>query len=116
MVIPIFGQQLDQLKQYQNFGGDKPLPGTSQSGDRFIREAYYQKSLPKPFTRETIAGVLSIARNVSQPFGISNPFQPNIPTTRWRTVSDLTNKLYYFEPMTSPNIIWVHLNKLHFTK
>lgn len=114
---PTFDQQLEQLKQYQSFGGDKPLPGTTQSADRFIRAAYYQKSLPTPFSsRETIAGVLSIARNVSQPFGIPDPFTPNISTTRWRTVSDLTNKVYYFESMTSPNIIWVHLDKLDFAK
>jgi penicillin V acylase-like amidase (Ntn superfamily) len=55
-----------------------------------------------------------VARNVSQLFGIAYPHKPNISPTLWRTVSDLTNKLYYFESTTSPNIIWVSLDELDF--
>lgn len=112
---PPFDQQLENLKQYKGFGGNKLLPGTTDSADRFVRAAYYQKNLPKPSNiRETIAGVISVARNVSQPFGIADPHRPNISSTRWRTVSDLTNMVYYFESTSSPNIIWVKLNKLDF--
>ena len=112
---PPFDQQLENLKQFKGFGGNKLLPGTTDSADRFVRAAYYQKNLPEPSNiRETIAGVSSVARNVSQPFGIADPFRPNISSTRWRTVSDLTNMVYYFESTSSPNIIWVKLNKLDF--
>ncbi len=115
---PTFEKQLENLKQYQGFGGNKSLPGTTEAADRFVRAVYYQKSLPPKATstREAVAGVISVARNVSQPFGTGDPFRPNISSTLWRTVSDLTNGVYYFESTTSPNIIWVHLDELDFSQ
>ena len=73
--------------------------------------------MPKNITtaREAVAGVISVARNVSQPFGTVDPFMPNISSTRWRTVSDLTNRVYYFESTTSPNIIWTRLDEPDFS-
>jgi penicillin V acylase-like amidase (Ntn superfamily) len=113
---PTFEKQLKHMKQYEGFGGDKSLPGTTQSADRFVRASYYQKSLPRPTsTREAIAEILSVARNVSQPFGIPDPYRPHISAIRWRTVCDLTNRVYYFESTTSPNIIWVRLDELDFS-
>ena len=44
------------------------------------------------------------------------PFWPKILATLGRTVSDLTNRLYYFESIIRPKFIWVHLDKLGFTK
>ena len=112
---PPFDKQLDNLKQYTGFGGNKPLPGTTDAADRFVRGAYYQRNLPEPNNlRETIAGVISVARNMAAPFGTSDPARPNIAPTIWRTVSDLTNGVYYFESTTNPNIIWVKLQNLNF--
>ena len=55
-----------------------------------------------------VAGVLAIARNVSVPFGA--PYEDfGIYNTEYRTVIDLTNKRYFFELTTSPNVIWVDL-------
>jgi penicillin V acylase-like amidase (Ntn superfamily) len=114
---PPFNVQLENLKQYQEFGGNKKLPGTTEAADRFVRAAYYQKGLPKNImtVREAVAGVISVARNVSQPFVTADPSRPNISPTRWRTVSDLTNRVYYFESTTSPSIIWVRLDELDFS-
>ena len=114
---PTFDRQLENLKQYQGFGGNKFLPGTTEAADRFVRAAYYQKSLPSKITttREAIAGVISVARNVAQPFGTADRRRPNISSTRWRTVSDLTNRVYYFESTSSPYIIWVRLNEIDFS-
>ncbi|MCX5816845.1 MAG: linear amide C-N hydrolase [Proteobacteria bacterium] len=110
---PPFDEQLANLKQYKPFGGAKDLPGSEQSPDRFVRAARYLESLPKPENkRETIAYLLSVMRNVSAPFGVSDPLRPNISSTRWRTVADLTKRAYYFESTISPNIIWVYLDKL----
>jgi penicillin V acylase-like amidase (Ntn superfamily) len=36
--------------------------------------------------------------------------------TRWITLSDLTNKVYYFSSTTAPNIIWVDFKNLDFSK
>jgi Penicillin V acylase and related amidases len=114
---PPFGQQLTQLKQYKGFGGATELPGTTAAADRFVRAAYYAQHLPVPTNyRESIAGVLSVLRNTSQPFGTPDPARPYISTTRWRTVADLTRGLYFYEHTLSPNIVWVDAKKLNFNK
>lgn len=113
---PPYDEQLKNLRQFKSFGGDKPLPGTTDAADRFVRAAYYLKNLPEPKSyRECVAGVLSVIRNVSQPFGVADPARPNISATRWRTVADLTNLVYYFESTTSPNIVWVKLREQDFS-
>ena len=110
---PPFNKQLANLKLYKGFGGSRGLPGSEQSLDRFVRAARYLKSLPKPESKqETVAYLMSVMRNVSAPFGVADPLRPNISTTRWRTVADLTNKAYYFESTTNLNVIRVSLNKL----
>src|SRR5262249_9054559 len=114
---PTYDKQQEQLKQYKGFGGEKPLPGTNEAADRFVRAAYYLKKLPEPADqREAVAGVLSVMRNVAQPFGTADPARPNISPTRWRTVCDLTNLVYYFESSTSPNLVWVKLKDLDFAE
>ena len=113
---PPFDRQIEGLRRYKGFGGTSDLPGSTKAADRFVRAAYYLQHLPEAETeREAIAGVLSVMRNVSQPFGTADPNEPNTSPTRWRTVADLTNSLYFFESTTSPNIIWLDLKKLDFS-
>lgn len=113
---PIFEKQLSNLKRYKAFGGDRELPGSIEAADRFVRAAYYLSTLPEPKDyRENIAFVLSIVRNISAPFAVyREEGRPNISATRWRTVADLTNRVYFFESVLSPNIVWVSLDKLNF--
>jgi penicillin V acylase-like amidase (Ntn superfamily) len=59
--------------------------------------------------------VFSVIRNVSVPYGITTPDQPNISSTRWRTVSDHKRKIYYFESARTPNVFWVDLKKIDFS-
>ena len=63
---------------------------------------------------EALASVFSVIRNVSVPFGITTPDQPNISSTRWRTVADHKRRLYFFESALTPNTFWVDLNKVDF--
>ncbi len=92
------------------------LPGTNRASDRFVRASFYIQALPQTNRfREAVAGVFSVMRNVSVPLGISVPEQPNIASTRWRTVSDQKNKVYYFESTLSPDIFWVDLKDVDFT-
>jgi choloylglycine hydrolase len=69
--------------------------------------------LPKPKSeREAVASVLAIARNVSVPFGA--PYKGfGIYNTEYRTAMNLTNKRYFFELTTSPNVIWADLGKFN---
>ena len=66
-------------------------------------------------TRTALASVFSVIRNTSVPFGISTPDQPNISSTRWRTVSDQKDKVYYFESTLTPNLFWLDLKKIDFS-
>lgn len=105
---PTFDKQQENLRQYQGFGGNKPLPGTSDAADRFVRASFYLKNLPKPkIFREALAHILSVTRNASQPFIVSlDPKHPYTAATIWRTVGDLTNGYYYYESTISPYLVW----------
>ncbi len=112
---PVYDLQLANLRQYKPFGGPKDLPGSEQAADRFVRAARYLTALPKPNNyRESIAYILSVMRNISAPFGAADPLRPNISPTRWRTVADLTNRVYFFESTISPNIVWAGLDRFNF--
>ena len=82
--------------------------------DRFQRASYYLSMVPTPKSeREGVASVLAIMRNVSVPFGA--PYKGfGVYNTEYRTVSDTTNKIYYFELTTSPSVIWTDLKSLDF--
>lgn len=110
---PPFEQQLEHLGQFAGFGGQAPLPGTTEAADRFVRAAYYVERLPDPHSsREAVAEILSVMRNAAQPFGIVDPLRPNISSTIWRTVSHLTDGLYLFESSFRPNIVWTRVPAL----
>ena len=111
---PTYDEQLKQAKQYVGLGGKKPLPGGSQSNERYARGAYYLSLLPEnPATYgESVANVMSVMRNMSTPWGVSDPGKPNVAPTLWRTVSDLTNGRYYFEFTQNPTVAWIDLHKL----
>lgn len=110
---PPYDEQLALLKKqdFSNPSSDTPLPGNVKATDRFQRAAYYAAMLPEPKNeREAIAGILAIARNVSVPFGA--PYKGfGIYNTEYRTAINLTNKRYFFELTTSPNVIWADLTK-----
>ena len=93
-----------------------PLPGNVNAVDRFQRAAYYSALLPEPSAqREAVASVMAIMRNVSVPFGA--PYADfGVYNTEYRTVTDLTNRMYFFELTTSPNVIWVNMDGLDLTE
>ncbi|MFC5387682.1 linear amide C-N hydrolase [Aquamicrobium segne] len=110
---PTFDQQLALNSYWQQIGGTVMLPGTNRASDRFARAAFYVNAIPQTNNpREAIASAFSVIRNVSVPYGISTPDQPNISSTRWRTVSDQEHKLYFFESVMTPNIFWTDLTRL----
>lgn len=112
---PTFDKQQENLKQYRGFGGEKKLPGTHEPADRFVRGAYYVKNLPKPKSdREAVAAIMSVMRNTSAPFGVADPERPNVSTTIWRTVTDLSDRVLYYDGVFSPQVFWLDLKKLKF--
>ena len=112
---PTYDRQQTLDDYWQQIGGLVMLPGTNRASDRFVRATFYIKALPETSDyRQAVAGVFSVMRNVSVPLGISIPSQPNIASTRWRTVADQKNLVYYFESTLSPDIFWIDLKKLDF--
>lgn len=114
---PPYDRQLELRERYTGFGGDLPLPGSTEAADRFVRASYYLDRLPPAATpARAYAALLSVMRNAAQPFGEPDPQRPNISATIWRTVTDLRQRRYLFESCFSPNIVWTDLDQLDFTR
>ncbi|GGD49968.1 linear amide C-N hydrolase [Pseudoxanthomonas indica] len=113
---PIFDQQLALNAYWKQIGGTTMLPGTNRSADRFARASFYINAIPKSEDPVVaLASVFSVIRNASVPFGITTPGEPNISSTRWRTVADHKRRLYFFESALTPNTFWVDLNDVDFS-
>ncbi|NQD70544.1 linear amide C-N hydrolase [Sphingobacterium shayense] len=109
---PVFGEQLALNNYWASIPGTIMLPGTNRAADRFVRASYYINAIPQTEdTRTAVASVFSVIRNCSVPFGISSETEPNISSTRWRSVADQKNKMYYFENVLTPGTFWVDLTK-----
>lgn len=114
---PSYEQQITLNNYWQQIGGLVMLPGTNRAADRFVRASFYINVIPQTDNqREAVAGVFSVIRNVSVPLGISTPAQPNISSTRWRTVADQKNKVYFFESTMTPNVFWINMKDLDFSE
>ncbi|WHP06316.1 linear amide C-N hydrolase [Acinetobacter corruptisaponis] len=112
---PTFDQQLALNSYWQQIGGTVMLPGTNRAADRFARASFYINAIPKnDNAKEAIASVFSVIRNASVPYGLNTAEEPNISSTRWRTVADHKQQLYFFESAVSPNVFWVDLKKINF--
>lgn len=114
---PSYDEQLAITRYWSGVDGRAFLPGTNRASDRFVRASYYTDAVVQSDDpRTAAAAVFSIVRNVSVPYGISLPDAPNLSTTRWRIVADQKNRLFYAESATSPNVFWVDLKRLDFSK
>jgi penicillin V acylase-like amidase (Ntn superfamily) len=111
---PTYDEQLTLVSQqdFSHPSSAMPLPGNVNPVDRFQRATYYAALLPESAdTRQAVASVMAIMRNVSVPFGA--PYADfGVYNTEYRTVIDLTEKLYFFELSTSPNVIWIDFDAL----
>lgn len=110
---PPFDEQLAITAYWKDIGGTVMLPGTNRAADRYVRASFYVDAVPQVEDRtEATAAVFSVIRNASVPYGITTPGQPNIASTLWRTVADHKDRVYYFDSVISPSVIWVPLDDL----
>jgi penicillin V acylase-like amidase (Ntn superfamily) len=109
---PDYDAQLQNLARYTPFGGDLPLPGDILSTDRFVRASYFLHYLPEPANyEEAVAGVVLVSRNVWVPPGAPcDDF--SVYPTRWGSATDVTNRVFYFQTVNTPNLVWVELDRL----
>jgi penicillin V acylase-like amidase (Ntn superfamily) len=113
---PTFDKQLALADYWEEIGGTVMLPGTNRPADRFARANFYVNAIPQIEDRRTAtASVFSVIRNVSVPYGITTPDAPHISSTRWRTVADHKDKIYYFESAPTPSTFWIELDKIDFS-
>lgn len=114
---PTYEKQLAMEEYWRQIGGTVMLPGTNRAADRFARAAFYIKAIPQEEDPQmALASVFSVIRNVSVPYyGITTPDQPNISSTRWRTVADQKRLVYFFESAVTPNTFWVNLQDIDFS-
>jgi len=119
---PPLEEQLANLKQYKLFGGNLALPGDIDPQSRFVRAASFLQMLAKPKDNvEALARVYQVAETVVNPSGAystkdSNPNEVDVWPTRWTSAADLTNKVFYFRAAESPNVFWVELKNIDFSK
>jgi choloylglycine hydrolase len=87
--------------------------------DRFIRANFFtdflRKTQPKT-NREAVASLLSVARNVSDPIGSPYEEPGYVDDTDYRTLADLTNRVYYFELSRGLALLRTDLKQLDFRK
>lgn len=113
---PKYEYQLVVNDYWKEVGGLQMLPGTNRSSDRFVRASFYIHAIPQTADAAiAVPGVLSVMRNVSVPFGITTPDKPHISSTRWRSVANQKDKVYYFESTLTPNLFWLDLKKMDFS-
>jgi choloylglycine hydrolase len=107
---PVYSSHLENLKQYIGFGGDKPLPGTSDASDRFVRATYHELRLPTTHSpNEAAASVMSLLHNVGATF--TQWEEGKIHTTIWRTIADLSRHVYYFNSTKNLTTVYVQLDQ-----
>ncbi|MDD5362389.1 MAG: linear amide C-N hydrolase [Ignavibacteria bacterium] len=105
---PLYEKQLALNEYWSSINGLDMLPGTHKSEDRFVRASFYLNAIKKTDDiRQALTSTFGVIRNVSVPFGISTTDKPNLSSTRWRTVYDHKNKVFYFEKANCPSVIWV---------
>lgn len=114
---PPFDEQKAIQQYWKKIPGNVFLPGTNNPPDRFVRASFYIDAVPQTDnTRVAVASAFSVIRNCSVPYGITTEGFPNISSTRWRTVADQKNLVYYYESVMTPNTFWVDLKKIDFSE
>ena len=114
---PAYNLQLAVNDYWKQVGGLNMLPGTNRSSDRFARASFYVNAVAQTSDPEiAIPTVFSVIRNVSVPYGISTPDSPHISSTRWRSVCDQKDLVYYFEKTVPMAVMHVNLKDIDFSK
>ena len=114
---PTYNEQLAISNYWKHIPGTTMLPGTNGSSDRFVRGSFYIQAIPKTNDpKKAVASVFSVIRNLSVPYGITTPNEPNISSTQWRTVADQKSLVYYFENVVNPNVIWLDFSAIDFSE
>ncbi len=112
---PTFEKQLAIRDYWAALPGNQVLPGTGRSQDRFTRASYYATAVDQSDDPKVAVGAaFSVIRNCSVPYGVHIADQPNLSSTKWRSVADQKNLVYYYEDPLSLTPLWLDLKKIDF--
>lgn len=113
---PPLPQMLAINDYWKKVGGVNMLPGTVRSTDRFARASFFINHVPTntDYTASW-AALSSIMGTVSVPFGYEIEGEPNVSSTQWRSISDITGNKFYFKFADSTADFWVDMNHLLLT-
>jgi choloylglycine hydrolase len=95
------------------------IPGNTHSNDRFVRASWYSSLLSRVTPRnrlEAQAALMSVMRNVSDPIGAPGSRPGVVHETDWRTLSDLSNRVYVFENPRTLTTLRTDLSRLDFRR
>lgn len=113
---PPIDQQLAINDYWKKVGGMNMLPGTNKPSDRFVRGMFYVGAIPTTASSEmALAGVFGVIFNCAVPVGISVPDNPEISSTRWRSVAHQNKLRNYYGTVLNPSIMWVDLADFRLT-
>ncbi len=113
--LKLDGGTITQLGQGTGMLG---LPGDSTPPSRFVRAVAYSQSALKPENaEEAVNTAYHIVNNFDIPKGFcrdSSSGEAHYDFTFWSTLSDLTNKVYYYRGYQNVKVFRVSLSKLDF--
>ena len=104
---------------FKNATNTLTIPGNTNSNDRFVRASYFSHMLSSVTPRnrlEARAALMSVMRNVSDPIGAPGATANVVHETDWRTLSDLTNRVYVFENPRTLTTLRTDLSRLDFRR
>ncbi len=109
--------QHDAMEAINNYwkgvNGVNMLPGTVRSADRFVRASFFINHVPTNFEYPEAWGSLnSIMGNVTVPYGYEIEGEPNVSSTQWTSIADLTGGKYYFRFANNQSAFYIDLGRL----
>ena len=113
---PAYPQMQTIEKFWEGVGGVNMMPGGVKSPDRFVRASFVIRHVPTNVDYNSAWGCLaSIMGTVSVPYGYEIEGEPNVSSTQWRSIADISGGKYYFHFTDSFGDFWIDLGRLSLT-
>ena len=127
---PPLSEQIDNLKNYQEFGGVRSVPETFDPVSRFVRASVELKAIDRSEPNsQAKRDVRRVIESVTVPMNSS--FISHLPATQdwilqylsgkdwptiWTSLADLENRKYYIRSVQSGNQLWINLPGIDFSE
>lgn len=117
--VPLLKLDGDTLTQIGQGSGMLGLPGDATPPSRFVRATALTQSLVQPIDgKSAVNAAYHLMNNFDLPIGFAKSMETGKPTydfTFWTTLSDLTNKEYYYRGYENVSVFKVSLKDIDFS-